>query len=270
MQIHIHRDGQQTGPFSLEEIRAKLASGELQPTDMAWYEGAPNWLAVSSIPGIGTPPPFVPPISSAPQRSSGTRVRRSFQQASTSGLAITSLVLGILGFLSGGLLGIPAVICGHISRSQIKKSNGRLAGEGLALAGLITGYFSFIFLTAMMLGIALPVFKSVQDRGNAIKCLAQAKQIVVACKVYAAENNGNYPDTLDQLIPKYLPDNKLFVCPMMKGSDQTAMGYDYYGGKNTDPPNKVVLVSKGAMINHKRVVIYSDGSGLLTNDPGAK
>jgi hypothetical protein len=58
----------------------------------------------------------------------------------TSALAIWSLVLGILSLTCFGFLsGIPAVICGHIARSEIKKSEGRLEGEGMALAGLITG-----------------------------------------------------------------------------------------------------------------------------------
>ena len=45
----------------------------------------------------------------------------------TNGLAIASLVMGIIGFLGlaaclGGVVGIPAVICGHIALGQIKKT----------------------------------------------------------------------------------------------------------------------------------------------------
>jgi len=59
----------------------------------------------------------------------------------TDNLAICSLVLGILAFLGlGPLGGIPAIICGHVSRNSIKKSEGKLSGEGMALAGIILGY----------------------------------------------------------------------------------------------------------------------------------
>ena len=67
-----------------------------------------------------------------------------YQPARTDGGAITSMVLGIasyvlcLSFISG----IPAIITGHISYSRIKKSMGRLKGEGMALTGLILGYIS--------------------------------------------------------------------------------------------------------------------------------
>ncbi|MEO2279476.1 DUF4190 domain-containing protein [Pseudoalteromonas pernae] len=65
------------------------------------------------------------------------------KQAQTSVLAIVSLVLGIIGIFFFGSLA--AVICGHIARSQIRKSNGEQTGDGLALAGLILGYLSMAF-----------------------------------------------------------------------------------------------------------------------------
>ncbi len=59
----------------------------------------------------------------------------------TDSLAICSLVFGILAFLGlGPLGGIPAIICGHIARNSIKKSEGQLSGGGMALAGVILGY----------------------------------------------------------------------------------------------------------------------------------
>ncbi|MCE2571322.1 DUF4190 domain-containing protein [Motilimonas eburnea] len=70
----------------------------------------------------------------------------------TSSLAIVSLIFGILGlFFFGSLI---AVICGHIARSNIRQSQGKLAGDGMALAGLIMGYLS-LFLTFGLVGIAM-------------------------------------------------------------------------------------------------------------------
>jgi hypothetical protein len=45
------------------------------------------------------------------------------EQTRTPGVAIASLVLGILGFLLGPLTAIPAVIFGHVARSHIKKTS---------------------------------------------------------------------------------------------------------------------------------------------------
>ncbi len=60
-------------------------------------------------------------------------------------LAIASLVLGILGWLAlPGIGGLIAVVTGHMAKSEIRQSNGQLAGDGMATAGLILGYTSIV------------------------------------------------------------------------------------------------------------------------------
>src|SRR6266511_6192389 len=61
----------------------------------------------------------------------------------TAPTAIWSLVLAVVSFFCGWLLtAIPAVICGHVARSKIRKSGGALGGMGIATAGLIVGYIA--------------------------------------------------------------------------------------------------------------------------------
>jgi hypothetical protein len=52
MLIHVSRDGEQFGPYTLEDANAYLAQGSLLPSDQAWYEGAPDWLPIIEVPGI--------------------------------------------------------------------------------------------------------------------------------------------------------------------------------------------------------------------------
>ena len=74
---------------------------------------------------------------------------------SDSPLATWSLVLGILAIIScGPISGIPAVICGHMARSKIKTQPDVLTGNGMAMAGLIMGYFSIVaFILLCIIGI---------------------------------------------------------------------------------------------------------------------
>ena len=65
--------------------------------------------------------------------------------AKTNGLAIASLACGLAQFAFGPLATIPAIVCGHMARSQIKRTGEQ--GAGLALAGLTLGR------TAVILGI---------------------------------------------------------------------------------------------------------------------
>ena len=49
MQIYVHRDGQDLGPFSPDQIAEQLASGELAETDAAWHEGLEDWTTLGAL-----------------------------------------------------------------------------------------------------------------------------------------------------------------------------------------------------------------------------
>ena len=68
----------------------------------------------------------------------------------TSGLAIASMVLGILWiYWIGSIL---AVIFGHIAMAQTKRKGE--GGRGMAIAGLILGYIGIAFLLLIIIAVA--------------------------------------------------------------------------------------------------------------------
>lgn len=52
MQITINRDGQNYGPYTVEQLQQMLQAGRAQLTDLAHYEGAAEWVPLSQIPGV--------------------------------------------------------------------------------------------------------------------------------------------------------------------------------------------------------------------------
>ncbi|MBC8324246.1 MAG: DUF4339 domain-containing protein [Verrucomicrobia subdivision 3 bacterium] len=66
MMIHVMRDGQQFGPYTLEDVNAYLAQGTLLATDQAWYEGAPDWMLITQVPGVASPGAAPAPEIAAP------------------------------------------------------------------------------------------------------------------------------------------------------------------------------------------------------------
>jgi ABC-type Fe3+ transport system permease subunit len=66
------------------------------------------------------------------------------------GSATTALVLGILSLVCCGVLGIPAFVVGRRAEREIRASEGRLTGEGMAKAGWICGLIGMI-LTALLI-----------------------------------------------------------------------------------------------------------------------
>src|SRR6266540_1232855 len=93
----------------------------------------------------------------------------------TAPAAIWSLVLAVLSFPFGSLFtAIPAVICGHIARSKIRKSGGALGGKGIVTGGLILGY---IALTLGVMGIPLLVSMIQSDRERLHRLSIERKEI---------------------------------------------------------------------------------------------
>jgi Domain of unknown function (DUF4190) len=72
------------------------------------------------------------------------------QPPQTNGLAIASLVLGILWlFFVGSIL---ALIFGYVSKGQIDESHGGQGGRGLAIAGIVLGWVGVgWFILALLL-----------------------------------------------------------------------------------------------------------------------
>ena len=65
------------------------------------------------------------------------------------GLAIASLVLGIVGFVFGG--GLLALIFGAVQLSKIRKQPNIYGGKGMAITGLILGIISVVYLVLLIL-----------------------------------------------------------------------------------------------------------------------
>ena len=84
------------------------------------------------------------PYAGYPPQSYGSGPDPYGQPAKTSSKATTALVLGIASLVLfclgiSFLLGIAAIVVGLSARKQIRTSQGRLSGDGLALGGIITG-----------------------------------------------------------------------------------------------------------------------------------
>lgn len=61
MKIFISKNGHRLGEFELHEVNHMLQGGQIDPGDLAWQEGLPDWVPVRTIPGVTAGPPPVPP-----------------------------------------------------------------------------------------------------------------------------------------------------------------------------------------------------------------
>jgi len=67
-------------------------------------------------------------------------------------------------FFTMGLTAIPAVICGHVARRQMKTTAER--GEGLATSGLVLGYMAIIFWAVLIAATLVAMAMSIARTGQ--------------------------------------------------------------------------------------------------------
>jgi hypothetical protein len=80
------------------------------------------------------------------------------QPQSRNGLAVASLVLGIISIPTLGLLGVGAIVAlvlGVIALKRIKKEPAVYGGRGMAIAGIITSVVSFLLIAVFVLVSAI-------------------------------------------------------------------------------------------------------------------
>ena len=89
--------------------------------------------------GYPYPLPYGPPYPYP-----GPAVRR------TNGVAVAALILGVAEVWTLGLTAVPALICGHVARAQIRER--RQEGSGMATAGIVLGWLAVAFWVLVILG----------------------------------------------------------------------------------------------------------------------
>ena len=96
------------------------------------------------------------PVAAATVVTPAAKVTAVAPVAKTNGLAIASLACGLAQFAFGPLATIPAIMCGYMARSQIKRTGEQ--GAGLALAGLILGWVVVILgIVVIVIGLAIAI-----------------------------------------------------------------------------------------------------------------
>jgi type IV pilus assembly protein PilA len=151
------------------------------------------WCAADLISGTRTTPGPVAPATNVPNPLAGG-------EPQTSGMAIGSLIAGVFFFVLPSA--IAAVILGHISLSEIRRSASRKKGSGMALAGLILGYTGISLIPFLIIAaIAIPNLLRSRIAANEASAVASVRTINSALVLYYS-TYGQYPAKLGNLGPR--------------------------------------------------------------------
>ena len=97
-----------------------------------------------------------------------------------SGMAITSMILGIVGIVTGcfgvGLiLGIVGLILGIVALGNINRQPQVYAGKGFAITGIVTGILALILPIPLLIAILLPSLGRARELSNRAACGANLR-----------------------------------------------------------------------------------------------
>jgi len=141
-----------------------------------------------------------------------------------------------------------------------------IASKGTNSMNMLLGT-GMVVPAAILAGVALPAFTAARERSMETKSLSNEKQLIVACRLYATDHQGQFPPNLEALVPKYLTDKALLISPfnaMASGYE----GYDYKAGHTeADPASTVLIEDRFAATKNLRVVAHVDGSAEVIHPP---
>jgi len=144
--------------------------------------------ALSSAPASTNPVPAVPGA-----------VQPAVCPAQSSGKALASLIFGLFFFVFPAA--VVAIVFGHLSLSEIRKSAGRLTGHGMAMAGLILGYIGVATVPVILIvaAIAIPNLLRAKIAANQASAVGSLRIIVAADMTYSSTYGNGFATSLDQL-----------------------------------------------------------------------
>jgi len=146
------------GPVSGQQLKELAGSGQLQPGDLVWQAGMPQWAPAANVPGLfggAVPPIAVPgyPAPLSPRADIGQDAGiRMLIPVGRSGWAIAAGYLGLFSFV---VLPAPiALVVALIAISDIRKHPEK-HGMGRAIFGLVMGILGTVALAFGLVAMAI-------------------------------------------------------------------------------------------------------------------
>jgi len=206
----------------------------------------------------------------------------------TSGMAITSMILGISGFSMFGVFGITwiiGLIFGIIALSRVGKSSGQLKGKGFAIAGIVTSAIG-LALVLTIIGVLLFVnsattfslhkkFKMHDDFMATAQMLQKPDIKGLVCiedKSTPGRNCENVLFMLDESEKQFSAVTMNMTCGP-KGQEPVRLSWQFAGKeKQTDVYNFTITfpVGENAMGTSKKKIVYNGSEQVIFEDARQK
>lgn len=206
-------DQRDYGPVDAGVVRQWLEQGRLTAGSWVRREDSAQWQALGSVPelvGVMVPPPVIAVVGPAQAPEGGVQ-----RGGRISGLAVGSLVAGILAPCTLGLSGLVGLVLGVVALVRIQRSPGELRGKGFAIGGICISVVVGMVVMLLLFGVGLPNYIKARESRQRNECLNHLRQIDAAKEQWFRENRKRDSDapTWEDLVGpgKYFREKP--VCP---------------------------------------------------------
>ena len=87
-----------------------------------------------------------------------------------------------------------------------------------------------IGIIAILAAMLMPALGKAREKARQTQCINQLKQISLGIEMYKGDWRGGFPFWISRLYPDYINSNKVYKCPMDKGTTGDADPHPYDGG----------------------------------------
>ena len=185
-------------------------------------------------------------------------------QSQSNGMALASLICGILAVPTLGLTSLPGLIMGIIGLSRA--GHGRARGQGQAIVGIVLSSAALL-LAVLVGGMALmlyPALRTARARARQAACMSNLRQAGLAAAMFAMDNNNRLPEDLADVCDQGYTTMAVLQCPADEAPMTTPKGatssYRYVGALDGTAPSDVVIAYDKTG-NHRdgRSALFKDG-----------
>jgi hypothetical protein len=218
-------DQKEYGPVSADKVRQWIAQGRANARTQMQAVGSAGWKPLSEFPEFADA--LRPVASTGARPSPAEKAQPAAAPPKASGLAIASLVLGCLGLLTCGITSLVGLVLGIIALTRINKSQGRLGGKGVAMAGTIVSA-AFLLLVPIPTAMLLPALGKARQKAGSIQCVNSVKQLNLGLLMYSGEHKDLFPSGTNwcDAIKPYMKDDQAFLCPKGKPGERCHFAFN--------------------------------------------
>jgi len=176
----------------------------------------------------------------------------------TSGMAIASVVCGILGFCTAGIASLIGLVLGIVALKKINASAGAISGRGLSIGGILLSVVSLLagvalaaaclfgwLLTGRVVSHSSEIIsglQEVQSQAFEAVALSNAGQLTAAAAIYCDAHDDQYPPPATWPQALTLDNPNVYAEPARPGTRMFAMNAALKGLKQADVPNPTQTV----------------------------